>query len=175
MINSFLITGASTKATIRWRMCKFIRLAFDEAMNSSSEQRGRLEIHLERRWSFGPIRYNDQVVKLSGYPSYVLWYGGEDDMALNVMVAQDERFGESDKGIAEVLGYLGKSIVLYTILCVHQLIWSKLLCTIIARMQRKKIVHCTALQRTRQLSTLSDWIMTRRYTHPTYPCERAIF
>lgn len=43
-------------------------------------------------------------------------------MALNVMVAQDERFGESDKGIAEVLGYLGKSIVLYTILCVHQLI-----------------------------------------------------
>lgn len=80
MIDSFLITGASTKATIRWRMCKFIRLAFDEAMNSSSEQRGRLEIHLERRWSFGPIRWNDQVVNLSGYPSYVLWYGDEDDI-----------------------------------------------------------------------------------------------
>ncbi|KAJ5347191.1 uncharacterized protein N7506_000444 [Penicillium brevicompactum] len=31
-------------------------------------------------------------------------------MALNVMVAQDERFGESDKGIAEVLGYLANLV-----------------------------------------------------------------
>ncbi|KAJ5139030.1 uncharacterized protein N7515_003878, partial [Penicillium bovifimosum] len=51
-----------------------------------------------------------EAVKLSGYPSYALWYGDEEEAASNVIVAQNQRFRASEKGILflEVLGYLGE-------------------------------------------------------------------
>lgn len=109
------VSETSVEAKIRFRMNYFL-CAFDLAMDSHSEERRLLEVHCEPRWSFGPVRYNGQVVKLSGCPSYALWYGDEDEAALNVIVAQGRRFSGSDKGIAEVLGYMGEQIVLLLLL-----------------------------------------------------------
>ncbi|KAJ5854227.1 hypothetical protein N7534_006770 [Penicillium rubens] len=79
----------------------------EATMDSYSEKEELLEIHREPKWSFGPVRYKDQAVKLSGYPSYALWYGDEDEAALKVIVAQSKRLKRYDKGIPEVLGYIG--------------------------------------------------------------------
>ncbi|KAJ5207730.1 hypothetical protein N7449_002109 [Penicillium cf. viridicatum] len=107
MTDGTLGNETSAEASMRWRMNNFLLFAFNIAMDSHSEERRLLEIHLEPRWSFGPVRYKDQAVKLSGYPSYALWYGDEDEAASNVIVAQSKRLRGSDDGIAEVLGYMG--------------------------------------------------------------------
>lgn len=110
------VSETSAETRMRWRMNYFLLCAFDLAMDSHSEERRLLEIHSEPRWSFGPVRYNGQAVKLSGCPSYALWYGDKDEAALNVIVAQSRRFSGSDEGIAEVLGYMGELIVLLLLL-----------------------------------------------------------
>jgi hypothetical protein len=89
-------------------MNNFLLFAFNTAMDSYSEKEELLEIHREPKWSFGPVRYKDQAVKLSGYQSYALWYGDEDEAALKVIVTQSKRLKRYDKGIPEVLGYIGE-------------------------------------------------------------------
>jgi hypothetical protein len=108
MIDGALKNEKSAEAGMRWRMNIFLLFAYNTAMDSYSEKEGLLEIHREPRWSFGPVRYKDQAVKLSGYPSYALWYGDEDEAALNVIVAQSKRLERYDKVIPEVLGYMGE-------------------------------------------------------------------
>ncbi|KAI1833965.1 hypothetical protein DTO006G1_7784 [Penicillium roqueforti] len=107
MTDDALKNEKNAEASMRWRMNHFLLFAFNTAMDTYSEEKRLLEIHCEPRWSFGPVRYKDQAVKLSGYPSYALWYGNEDEAALNVIVAQNTRFKRHDKGIPEVLGYMG--------------------------------------------------------------------
>lgn len=108
MTDDALKNEKNAEASMRWRMNHFLLFAFNTAMDTYSEEKRLLEIHCEPRWSFGPVRYKDQAVKLSGYPSYALWYGNEDEAALNVIVAQNTRFKRHDKGIPEVLGYMGE-------------------------------------------------------------------
>ncbi|KAJ5602595.1 hypothetical protein N7537_005551 [Penicillium hordei] len=107
MTDGALRNETSVEANMRWRMNYFILLAFNIAVESRSEDGRLLEITHEPRWSFGPVKYKGEAVKLSGYPSYALWYGDEDEAASNVIVAQNQRFRASEKGIPEVLGYLG--------------------------------------------------------------------
>jgi hypothetical protein len=106
----------NAEASMCWRLNSFLLFAFNIAMDSRSEEIRPLEIHREPRWSFGPVQYKDQAVKLSGYPSYALWYGEEDEAASNVIVTQSKRLKRSDKEIAEVLGYMGDYIVLLLVL-----------------------------------------------------------
>ncbi|KAJ5373920.1 hypothetical protein N7517_005926 [Penicillium concentricum] len=88
MADGALRNEISAEASMRWRMNNFLLFAFNIATDSRSEESRLLEIHHEPKWSFGPVRYKDQAVKLSGYPSYALWYGDEDEAAPNVVVAQ---------------------------------------------------------------------------------------
>lgn len=111
MIDSALRDETSAEANMRWRMDHFVLLAFSLAVGSCPEDDRLPEITPEPRWSFGPVQYKDMAVKLSGYPSYALWYGDQDEAASNVIVAQDQRYRASEEGIAEVLGYLGEYAV----------------------------------------------------------------
>lgn len=113
MIDSVLRDGTSAEASIRWRMNNFVLFAFNIAMESHSEEEQLLNIEREPRWSFGPVQYKDQVAKLSGHPSYALWYGDEDEAALNVIISESKG---PDKGITEVLGYMGEYIMLLLML-----------------------------------------------------------
>ncbi|KAJ5543238.1 hypothetical protein N7535_005668 [Penicillium sp. DV-2018c] len=105
MTDGALTGEQNAQARMRWRMNHFLLFAFNTAIDTSSEN--QLEIHREPRWSFGPVRYKDQAVKLSGCPSYGLWYGDEDEVALNVIVVQNKRLKQYDEAISEVLGYMG--------------------------------------------------------------------
>ena len=116
MTDGALRNEINAEASMRWRMNNFLLFAFNIAMDSLSEERRLLEIHREPRWLSGPVRYKDQAVKLSGYPSYALWYGDEDEAASNVIVAQSKRLRRLDEGIAEVLEYMGEYIVLLLVL-----------------------------------------------------------
>ncbi|CAG8329244.1 unnamed protein product [Penicillium salamii] len=93
----------------------FLLCALDIATASGSKEEQLPKIDLEPKWSFGPVQYNDQAVKLTGYPYYALWHGEKDEAASNVIVTQGQGFGGSEEAIAEVLGYMGEYFMLLVV------------------------------------------------------------
>ncbi|CAG8276741.1 unnamed protein product [Penicillium salamii] len=107
LVDDSLSCETSAEASVRWRMNYFLLCALDIATASGSKEEQLPKIDLEPKWSFGPVQYNDQAVKLTGYPYYALWYGEKDEAASNVIVTQGQGLGGSEEAIAEVLGYMG--------------------------------------------------------------------
>lgn len=89
-------------------------LVFAHNHTTESKQRGqKINLQVEKQWSFGPVKYKGTKCILSGKPDYCVWYGQKEEVAVSVVVVEAKTEESATTGVAQTLAYMGKYLTIF--------------------------------------------------------------
>lgn len=110
-VNSALSNSPKNEANIRFTL----DLLFVYAHNIATCQPNRgqtISIQTEKHWVFEPVRHEKQQYALVGRPDYAVWYGNDNEVAVNIVVMEAKSADDAGRGIPQCLAYMGQYLII---------------------------------------------------------------
>ncbi|KAJ5765665.1 hypothetical protein N7520_005224 [Penicillium odoratum] len=72
---------------------------------TSSPLQSPTSVHKESQWSKEGLMFHGKEVKLTGRPDYTVWYGDDDDLAVNIVMMEVKATDLALTGVPQALGH----------------------------------------------------------------------
>ncbi|KAJ5173439.1 hypothetical protein N7492_006032 [Penicillium capsulatum] len=115
VINATVDQTDASEANIRISLNMLLIYAQYHVRLESTPSGRSLHLKPESTWSYGPAKDRGTKCNLSGKPDYAIWYGEVEGTAVNVVVVEAKKSGDSSRGVAQCLGYMGEFEIAYVL------------------------------------------------------------
>jgi hypothetical protein len=104
------------ESTVRFSANALILHTLDIAADEAQAPIDLLNLQTEQTWTSEPYKYDNQTCKITGRSDYCVWYGEEEDVALNVIIVEAKTPGSASMSERQALSYMGKYIRIFIFL-----------------------------------------------------------
>jgi hypothetical protein len=106
--------GSETNEAVnRFTLNRLLVFAYNHITQQSKQRGQKINLQVEKQWSYGPVKYKGTKCILSGKPDYCVWYGQKEEVAVSVVVVEAKTEESASTGVAQTLAYMGKYLTIF--------------------------------------------------------------